>query len=72
MFMEFQFGGLIVIVICVLDFIRSNSALHPHQSEQEALIKFMEDLEKIVPNDCAKKGDIFMKLLFSEGDSKRY
>lgn len=27
---------------------------------------------KIIPNDCAKKGDIFMKLLFSEGDSKRY
>lgn len=45
MFMEFQFGGLIAIAICVLDFIRSNSALHPHQSEHEALIQFMEDLE---------------------------
>ena len=49
-----------------------NKNLLQHQSEHEALIKFMEDLEKIVPNDCAKKGDIFMKLLFSEGDSKRY
>jgi hypothetical protein len=43
--MEFQFGELIVIVIYVLDFIWSNSALHPHQSEHEVLIKFMEDLE---------------------------
>ena len=43
--MEFQFHELIVIVIYVLDFIWSNSALHPHQSEHEVLIKFMEDLE---------------------------
>jgi len=46
MFIEFQLGGLIVIVILVLDFIRSNSALQAHQSEHEVLIKFMEDLEK--------------------------
>ena len=46
MFIEFQLGGLIVIVILVLDFIKSNSALQAHQSEHEALIKFMEDLEK--------------------------
>ena len=46
MFIEFQLGGLIVIVILVLDFIRSNSALQAHQREHEALIKFMEDLEK--------------------------
>lgn len=38
-------GGLIGIGICVLNAISSTSALQPHQSENEALIKFMEDLE---------------------------
>ena len=41
----FQPGGLIGISICVLNAISSTSALQPHQSENEALIKFMEDLE---------------------------
>ena len=41
----FQPGVLIVIGICVLNAISSTSALQPHQSENEALIKFMEDLE---------------------------
>lgn len=42
---EFQPGGLIGIGIMVLNIISSISALQPHQSENEALIQFMEDLE---------------------------
>jgi len=39
-------GVLLGVVIIMLHILSSFLALPPHQSEHDALIKFMEDLEK--------------------------